>query len=218
MFLRSDSRGAAGASATSAATSQYRGVDQSRRRRARRPVIRLLPPCPPCTTALRGSLSPLRSARIAYLPGLGPLSERTPFRQVEGKVGRCTVSAVPLRVSLAPHSHGKRVDDTALTGKVSHDGGRGGCGGRSGRGAGRAGSAGGGPLPGPGERGDDDGRPRHRHLPRSAMSPDAWPSPCGPLVARRRRGRYRGSSTKCILFLGLCAVPEWGSQVVPDRV
>jgi len=73
------------------------------------------------------------------------------------------------------------------------DGERGRCGGgcgRSGRGAGGARVAGGGALPGPGERGDDNGRTRHRHVPRSSLSkerPEARRQlPSAPLAALRR--------------------------------
>jgi len=52
--------------------------------------------------------------------------------------------------------------------------------------AGCAGVAGDGPLPGPGGRGDDDGRPRDRHSPRSAMR--ALPCP-NPVPRRCARGR-----------------------------
>ncbi len=90
----------------------------------------------------------------------------------------CPVKGAPH--PLTPHSHGKRVGDTALTGKVSHDGGRGGCGSRSGRRSGRVGVAGDGPVSEPGERGTDGSGRRHHHRPRSALSAAVWPLPSTP--------------------------------------
>jgi len=108
----------------------------------------------------------------------------------------CPVKGAPH--PLTPHSHGKRVGDTALTGKVSHDGGRGGCGSRSGRRSGRVGVAGDGPVSEPGERGTDGSGRRHHHRPRSALSAAVCPYPpprrCarGPHVrGRRARGQTR---------------------------
>ncbi len=57
---------------------------------------------------------------------------------------------------------------------------------RSGRHAGRAYGVSGDALLGPGERDGDDGRPRHRHDPRAAVSPDACPYPVPRRCARGR--------------------------------
>ena len=113
---------------------------------------------------------------LAPLPGC-PLTQR----RARGLGGRARLGRRPAPGPPGPcqrAARGLRLVAVAAPGEAR---GR-----RSGRHAGRAYGVSGDALPGSGERDGDDGRPRHRHDPRAAVSPDACPYPVPRRCARGR--------------------------------
>jgi len=83
-------------------TEQRRKMGQPHRRRARRPVVRPLPPHYRRPRTLRGVISSLCHDRIAPVLGFCSLSGRTPLRQVEGATDQCAIPDAPLTPSRSP--------------------------------------------------------------------------------------------------------------------